>query len=50
VTVDQLDDDDREWCRRQVDKAKPLNETQRTALAELLRPARKGGDARATTS
>jgi hypothetical protein len=41
VTVDELDEDDREWVRRQVNKAKPLNETQRTALAELLRPARQ---------
>ena len=48
MTGHQLDDE-REWVRRQVDKAPPLTEAQRTALAELLRPARQGGGARATT-
>jgi len=38
----QLTDDDREWIRRQVDQAPPLTPEQRTALAELLRPARQG--------
>ena len=42
MTADRLDDDDREWVRRQVDQAPPLTEAQRTALAELLRPARQG--------
>jgi hypothetical protein len=38
----QLDDADREWVRKQVDKAPPLTDEQRTKLAELLRPARQG--------
>jgi hypothetical protein len=34
-------DDAAEWARRQVAKAPPLNDDQRTKLAELLRPVRK---------
>jgi hypothetical protein len=45
----QLDDADREWIRKQVDAAPKLTDAQKNALAELLRPARKAGDARATT-
>lgn len=35
------DGDDAEWASRQVAQAPPLNNDQRTKLAELLRPARK---------
>jgi hypothetical protein len=48
VTGHQLDDADKEWVRKQVDAAPKLTDAQKTCLAELLRPARKGGDTRAT--
>jgi prophage regulatory protein len=40
--VARLSEEDREWLRRQVDRAGPLTEAQRVQLAELLKPARPG--------